>query len=103
MHYSKTTGKPEKDRTTVGLYFAKATPDQVIQSNGALNHYFRIPPGASHHEVTACYKFSNDALLYALMPHMHRRRKDMTYDLVYPDGPRGTLLAVKYTYSWQYT
>ncbi|MFL6216502.1 MAG: DUF3471 domain-containing protein [Blastocatellia bacterium] len=101
MHYSKTTGKPEKDRTTVGLFFAKGTPDQVIQSNGALNHYFRIPPGATNHEVTACYKFSNDALLYTLMPHMHRRGKDMKYDLVYPDGRRETLLAVKYNFSWQ--
>jgi mono/diheme cytochrome c family protein len=101
MHYSKTTGKTEKDRTTLGLFFAKAAPDQVIQSNGALNHYFRIPPGATNHEVTACYKFSNDALLYTLMPHMHKRGKDMKYDLVYPDGRRETLLAVKYNFAWQ--
>jgi hypothetical protein len=101
MHYSKTTGKPETDRTTLGLFFAKEAPDQVIQSNGALNHYFRIPPGATNHEVTACYKFSNDALLYTLMPHMHKRGKDMKYDLVYPDGRRETLLAVKYNFAWQ--
>jgi hypothetical protein len=101
MHYSKTTGKPEKDRTTLGLVFAKEAPDKVIQSNGALNHFFRIPPGAPNHEVTACYKFSNDALLYTLMPHMHKRGKDMKYEVVYPDGRRETLLAVKYNFSWQ--
>jgi mono/diheme cytochrome c family protein len=101
MHYSKTTGKPEKDRTTVGLFFAKEAPDKVIQSNGALNHFFMIPPGATNHEVTACYKFSNDALIYTLMPHMHKRGKDMKYEAVYPDGRRETLLAVKYNFSWQ--
>ena len=101
MHYSKTTGKPEKDRTTVGLVFAKEAPDKMMQSNGALNHFFKIPPGATNHEVTACYKFSNDALLYTLMPHMHKRGKDMKYEVVYPDGRRETLLAVKYNFSWQ--
>jgi mono/diheme cytochrome c family protein len=101
MHYSKTTGKPEKDRTTVGLVFAKQAPDQVLQSNGALNHFFKIPPGSTNHEVTACYRFSNDTLLYTLMPHMHKRGKDMKYEVVYPDGRRETLLAVKYNFSWQ--
>jgi mono/diheme cytochrome c family protein len=101
MHYSKTTGKPEKDRTTVGLVFSKEAPEKVMQSNGALNHFFKIPPGATNHEVMACYKFSNDALLYTLMPHMHRRGKDMKYEVVYPDGRRETLLAVKYNFSWQ--
>ncbi|MFL6273635.1 MAG: DUF3471 domain-containing protein [Blastocatellia bacterium] len=101
MHYSKTTGKTEKDRTMVGLLFAKEAPDKVLQSNGALNHFFKIPPGATDHEVTACYKFSNDTLLYTLMPHMHRRGKDMKYEVVYPDGRRETLLAVKYNFAWQ--
>jgi Domain of unknown function (DUF3471)/Copper type II ascorbate-dependent monooxygenase, C-terminal domain len=101
MHYSKTTGKPEKDRTSVGLVFAKEAPEKTMQSNGALNHFFKIPPGATDHEVTACYKFSNDALIYTLMPHMHKRGKDMKYEVIYPDGRRETLLAVKYNFSWQ--
>jgi mono/diheme cytochrome c family protein len=101
MHYSKTTGKPEKDRTTIGLVFSNEASNTAMQSNGALNHFFKIPPGATNHEVTACYKFSNDALLYTLMPHMHKRGKDMKYEVVYPDGRRETLLAVKYNFSWQ--
>ena len=101
MHYSKTTGKVEKDRTSLGLIFAKEPPEKMIQSNGALNHFFMIPPGADNHEVKACYKFSNDTLLYTLMPHMHKRGKDMKYEAVYPDGRRETLLAVKYNFSWQ--
>jgi hypothetical protein len=102
MHYSKTTGKVEKDRTSVGLVFYKSAPDKILQSNGALNHYFMIPAGAPNHEVKACYNFRQDTELITLMPHMHKRGKDMRYDIVYPDGRTETLLNVpSYSFNWQ--
>jgi hypothetical protein len=102
MHYSKTTGKVEKDRTSVGLVFYKSAPDKILQSNGALNHYFMIPPGDANHEVKACYNFRQDTELITLMPHMHKRGKDMRYDVIYPDGRRETLLNVpNYSFNWQ--
>ncbi|HKP88111.1 MAG TPA: DUF3471 domain-containing protein [Blastocatellia bacterium] len=103
MHYSKTTGKVERDRTTVGLVFSKEPPEKIILSNGALNHYFKIPAGADNHEVKACYNFGRDTYVHTLMPHMHKRGKDMKYEVIYPDGRRETLLAVpRYNFSWQY-
>jgi len=102
MHYSKTTGKSETDQSSVGLVFYKTVPDKVLMSNGALNHYFMIPPGDGNHEVKACYNFRQDTELITLMPHMHRRGKDMRYEVVYPDGRRETLLYVpRYSFSWQ--
>ena len=102
MHYSKTTGKVEKDRTSVGLILAKGTPDKSITSFGVINHYFKIPPGAANHEVIGCYTFSRDIELYDLLPHMHVRGKDMKYEVVYPDGRRDTLLYVpRYNFNWQ--
>src|ERR1700733_6255840 len=102
MHYSKVTGKAETDRTSVGLVFYKTVPDQILTSNGALNHYFMIPAGDGSHEVTACYNFRQDTELITLMPHMHKRGKDMRYEVVYPDGRRETLLYVPhYTFNWQ--
>jgi Domain of unknown function (DUF3471)/Copper type II ascorbate-dependent monooxygenase, C-terminal domain len=102
MHYSKTTGKVEKDRTTIGLVFAKEPPEKMLLSNGALNHYFKIPAGAPAHEVKACYEFRQDTVLFTLMPHMHKRGKDMKFDLVYPDGKQETLLSVpNYNFNWQ--
>jgi hypothetical protein len=102
LHYSKTTGKVEKDRTSVGLVFYKSAPDQIIQSNGALNHYFMIPAGAPNHEVKACFNFRQDTELVTLMPHMHKRGKDMRYDVIYPDGHSETILNVpSYSFSWQ--
>ena len=102
VHYSKTTGRVEKDRTSVGLFFAKAPPEKVLTSFGVINHYFKIPPGADNHEVKACYTFSRDVEILTLLPHMHVRGKDMRYEAIYPDGRRETVLFVpNYNFNWQ--
>jgi mono/diheme cytochrome c family protein len=102
VHYSKTTGKVEKDRSSVGLFFAKAPPEKILTSFGVINHYFKIPPGADNHEVKACYTFSRDVELLTFLPHMHLRGKDMKYEAIYPDGRRETVLFVpNYDFNWQ--
>ncbi len=102
VHYSKTTGKVEKDRSSVGLFFAKGPPEKVLTSFGVINHYFKIPPGADNHEVKACYTFSRDVELLTFLPHMHLRGKDMKYEAIYPDGRRETVLFVpNYDFNWQ--
>jgi mono/diheme cytochrome c family protein len=102
VHYSKTTGKVEKDRSSVGLFFAKAPPEKVLTSFGVINHYFKIPAGAPNHEVKACYTFSRDVELLTFLPHMHLRGKDMKYEVIYPDGKRETVLFVpNYDFNWQ--
>jgi mono/diheme cytochrome c family protein len=102
VHYSKSTGKVEKDRSSVGLFFAKAPPERVLTSFGVINHYFKIPPGADNHEVKGCYTFSRDVELLTFLPHMHVRGKDMKYEAIFPDGKRETVLFVpNYDFNWQ--
>jgi len=102
VHYSKTTGKVEKDRSSVGLFFAKRPPEKVLTSFGVINHYFKIPARADNHEVKACYTFSRDVELFTFLPHMHLRGKDMKYEAIYPDGRRETVLfAPNYDFNWQ--
>src|SRR5262249_24008099 len=60
MHYSKTTGKPEKDRTSVALVFAKKPVDKAVETLTVINSLFLIPPGAENHEATACYSVPRD-------------------------------------------
>src|SRR5262249_31818201 len=98
MHYSKTTGKVEKDRTSVGLVFYNSPPDKIIQSNGALNNYFMIPAGHAGHEAKGGYNLRQNAELVTLRPYMHKGGKDLRYDVIYLDGRRYTLLNVP-TYS----
>jgi len=102
MHYSKTTGKPEKDRTSLALVFARKPVEKIILSHDVTNFFFQIPAGAENHEASACYTFTRDVQLVSYMPHMHVRGKAMKYEVVYPDGRRETLLQVsRYNFNWQ--
>ena len=102
MHYSKTTGKAERDLTTAGLYFAKAPVEKMISTRDVQNLLFKIPAGAENHEVTDCFTFPRDTQLVNYMPHMHVRGKDMKYEIEYPDGRREILINVpRYNFNWQ--
>jgi hypothetical protein len=95
-------GVATKDRTSVGLIFAKERPKIVLGGGNALNTNFVIPAGAPNHEVRASKTFNEDTYLYSMMPHMHVRGKDFTYTAVYPDGRSEIVLSVpKYNFDWQ--
>jgi hypothetical protein len=104
IHYSRTTGKPELDATSVGLIFAKEPPRQVSRRIDLSNQMFLIPAGDSDHEVTECHTFSKDVLITSLTPHMHFRGKSMRILATLPDGQSKTLLVVpSYDFNWQFT
>jgi len=104
IHYSRTTGKPETDETSVGLIFAKKPPKQIARRIDLSNHMFLIPAGASNQEVTECHTFDRDMYITSLTPHMHLRGKSMKFTVTYPDGRTETLLDVpKYDFNWQIT
>ena len=101
MHYT-TMGVATKDRTSVGLIFAKERPKIALQGSNAMNMGFVIPAGAPNHEVRASKTLNEDTYLYSLMPHMHVRGKDFTYTAVYPDGRSEVILSVpRYDFDWQ--
>jgi hypothetical protein len=103
MHYT-TNGEATKDRTSIGLIFAKEPPTRTLATGNALNARFVIPPGESNHEVKSSTTFKEDVHLTSFMPHMHFRGKDFTYTAVYPDGRSEILLQVpKYDFNWQLT
>jgi Copper type II ascorbate-dependent monooxygenase, C-terminal domain len=101
MHYT-TNGEATKDRTSIGLIFAKEPPTRTLVTGNALNSRFVIPPGDSNYEVKSSTTFKEDVHLTSFMPHMHFRGKDFTYTAVYPDGRSEVLLSVpKYDFNWQ--
>ena len=104
IHYSRTTGKPETDATSVGLIFAKQPPKQVARRIDLANHMFLIPAGDPGQEVTECHTFRKDMYITSLTPHMHLRGKAMRFTMTYPDGHSETLLDVPaYDFNWQIT
>ncbi len=105
IHYSNQTlggDEVEKDRSMVGLVFAKEEPKQIVRTRSVGNMLFRIPAGAENHRVTACSTLREETILYGLMPHMHLRGKAMEYKVIYPDGKSEILLHVpNYSFAWQ--
>jgi hypothetical protein len=101
IHYAR-SGKPEKDRSSVGLIFAKKPPEKGVSTHAITNYHFQIPPGAASHEVTACYTFNKSVRVLSVMPHMHVRGKAMRVTAFYPDGKSEVLLSVpRYSFAWQ--
>jgi hypothetical protein len=101
IHYARIEGKPQTDRTSIGFYLAPP-PQRVLRRMDLRNFFFKIPPGAASHEVRRCYEFEKDKLLLSFTPHMHYRGKDVTYELIRPDGRREILLRVpNYDFNWQ--
>jgi hypothetical protein len=101
MHYTP-SGKATKDRSMVGLKFAKGPVEKVLTTTAAWSYNFQIPAGADNHEVKAVYPVTEDIEIFSLMPHMHLRGKDYLYRVTYPDGRSEVLLNVpRYDFGWQ--
>jgi len=103
VHYTP-NGKPTTDRTMVGFTLAKApsqrrfiimAPEHLVDSRRS------IPAGDANWETRGELTFNRDAELVWFMPHMHLRGKDMTFELVYPDGRKQTVLSAKFNFHWQ--
>jgi hypothetical protein len=101
VHYTP-NGTAAKDRSYVGLHFAKGENFRPALTGTATNASFVIPAGDSNYEVHSTWTAKEDVRVIDLMPHMHVRGKDFKYTAVYPDGHSEVLLDVpKYDFNWQ--
>lgn len=101
LHYT-VTGKPEEDRTEVGLYVREEPPERVLRTRAAVKRELDIPPGDPEVPARATFVFEEDSLLYEMSPHMHYRGKWFRYTAQYPDGRSEILLSVpRYDFNWQ--
>jgi Copper type II ascorbate-dependent monooxygenase, C-terminal domain len=101
-HYWKAKGTVEKDRSMIGLVFAKSPPEKQVLTQLLINNYFLIPPGAARHRVNACWTTDKDIQIISFMPHMHWRGVSMRVEAFYPDGKSEVLLNVpNYRFAWQ--
>ena len=102
MHYT-TSGVEARDRTEVGLYFAKQPPKRELKTTAASDTEFVIPAGAGDHGVRAVTKpFAKAAYIYEVSPHMHYRGTRMRFEVVLPNGTVEPLTNVPaYQFDWQ--
>lgn len=102
MHYSKVAGSVQKDRSSIGLIFAKQQPEKELLVRAVSNTYFKIPAGVESHKVTGCWTVPENIHVQSLGPHMHMRGKSQRIEAFYPNGKHEILLDVpNYDFSWQ--
>jgi hypothetical protein len=101
MHYTA-TGKPAKDRTRIGLVFAKKPVTEQVVAMQAMATWLRIPPGEANYRIDASVTLHQNARLVGMRPHMHLRGKSFQFRAVYPNGESEVLLDVpKFDFGWQ--
>ncbi|WP_435009726.1 redoxin family protein [Tundrisphaera lichenicola] len=109
VHYHP-SGKPETDRTRIGIYFSKKPIKQIMHWNAALNPTMKLNPGSLNQLVEAGYKGTEhfgwevpiDVTALAVTPHMHVLGRDMTMTVTFPDGHSQDLIKIgDWDFNWQ--
>lgn len=103
MHYTP-TGKAEKDRTVLGLVFAKEPPKREVRMLMLNKGDIQIPPQTADHREEKSITIPREVRMVSFFPHMHVRGKSWECQVTYPDGRSETFLKVpRYDFNWQHT
>ena len=106
VHYHP-TGEEERDRTQIGLYFAKKPVERELQVLPLVNTSFTIPAGAKSHDVTASYTVPSflSAKMWAVTPHMHLLGKKIKVEMTRPGAvtPECLIDIPNWDFNWQGT
>jgi peroxiredoxin len=110
VHYHR-DGKPETDRTKIGLYFAKKPVDHPYHAL-VLGPKLKpidlitpiIPAGKGDVKITGTAYLQSDCTMYSVMPHMHLIGKSVKVTMTPPGGTKTTLVGIDaWDYNWQET
>jgi peroxiredoxin len=101
LHYFR-SGRVEKDRTSVGLYFSKNPKAKHMQGLAIPAQFMSIPAGAERYRVEGHICLKQDCQVHVVAPHMHLIGREITMTMRPPNGPARTLLVVKaWDFNWQ--
>lgn len=102
VHYNK-SGKPETDRTKIGLHFVKGRVDQRWHTFPLVAR-LSIPAGDPDYVTRSTIPVPTDSTLHSVMPHMHLVGREMKVSATLPDGREIPLVHVpKWDFNWQMT
>jgi len=101
FHYHR-TGKEEKDRTKIGIYFAKGPIAEKYRSIAATGLFTTIPAGNKAFQVETSWKLLDEVTVYRLVPHMHLLGKDIELRATFPGEKERVLIRIpEWDYNWQ--
>jgi hypothetical protein len=103
LHYHR-NGRVEKDRTRVGLYFARRPGTKPYKTTVIPGRFLYVPAGKADHRVKGQIELLEDCQLRSVMPHMHMLGKEVTVSMLPPGGNKQTLIKIAdWDYNWQET
>ncbi|HEY1189568.1 MAG TPA: redoxin domain-containing protein [Gemmata sp.] len=103
VHYHR-TGKTEKDRTKIGLYFAKKPVEKPWTTLvvGGMSIFSAVPANDAKHTKRGSGWLTADATIHSVMPHMHLIGKSVKITMTPPGGEPVVLVAITdWDYNWQ--
>jgi hypothetical protein len=96
------TGKPETERTRIGLYFTEEKPRHHLTDIGLTSNRIDIPPGDRDYKVTDHFEIPVDVDTLGIIPHAHYVCREMLGTAILPNGRRVTLIHIpNWNFNWQ--
>ena len=103
FHYHP-TGKPESDKSQIGIYFAKRPPTKKIVGVLMGSDDVNIPPGDKAYTRTDSYTLPAAVVVQNTFAHMHMIGKKVKVWAKLPDGSTRRMLQISdWDFSWQDT
>lgn len=111
IHYHR-NGRVERDRTKVGLYFARSPvarpilplviPGRFKTDDGKYDGLGYIPAGDPHFVARGTWYAMENCTVHAVAPHMHLLGKSVKVTMTPPGGKAELLIDVpEWDYNWQ--
>jgi hypothetical protein len=101
------SGKPEKEKTTIGLFFAPKPPSQKLigmQLPAGFGRHagINIPPGEENFRIADSLTLPVNAKLISVAPHAHYLGKTFRATATLPDGTTKDLFLIDdWYFNWQ--
>jgi hypothetical protein len=100
-HYHP-SGRPEQDRSRVGIYFASSAATRADITVPVVQHRLLIPAGHPRYTVTTFLVLPVALEVASISPHMHYLGREMKVWATLPDGRREPLISIKdWDVGWQ--
>lgn len=100
-HYHP-TGKPESDRSTLGIHFSKAHAAKTVISLPLVKRDLHIPAGEKRHSERVSFTMPIDLQAIGIIPHMHLLGREMKVTATLPDGGSRPLIWIRdWDFNWQ--
>lgn len=101
IHYHP-SGKPETDRSQLGIYFTDEPIEKLITSRMLIQTKLAIPPGEKRFRVTAEMQLPQGVELLGIFPHMHMLGREMKVTARTPNGQTEPLIWITdWNWNWQ--